>query len=86
VVVAHGGWLSLSALSLSLTHTFSGSIAQKQPVQNLYGLSNQTVPQACFPDGFRVSNLGTKLIDKPVQSLYGLVLQSRPHSIPVALE
>ena len=27
---------------------------------------------------------GYKLIDKPVQNLYGLVLQSRPHSIPVA--
>ena len=29
---------------------------------------------------------GYKLIDKPVQSLYGLVLQSRPHSIPVAID
>ena len=28
---------------------------------------------------------GYKLIDKPVQNLYGLVLQSRPHSIPVAI-
>jgi hypothetical protein len=29
---------------------------------------------------------GYKLIDKPVQTLYGLVLQSRPHSIPVAID
>ena len=29
---------------------------------------------------------GYKLIDKPVQNLYGLVLQSRPHSIPVAID
>ena len=26
------------------------------------------------------------MIDKPVQNLYGLVLQSRPHSIPVAID
>ena len=52
-----------------------GSIAQKQPVQTLYGLSNQIVPRACFPDGIRVSNRpGYNLIDKPVQNLYGLVL------------
>jgi len=29
---------------------------------------------------------GYKLIDKAVQILYGLVLQSRPHSIPVAID
>ena len=29
---------------------------------------------------------GYKLIDKPVQNLYGLVLQSQPHSIPVAID
>ena len=29
---------------------------------------------------------GYKFIDKPVQNLYGLVLQSRPHSIPVAID
>ena len=64
-----------------LRQELQGSVAQKQPVQTLYGFSNQIVPRACFPDGIRVSNLplGNNLIDKPVQSLYGLVLQSRPH-------
>ena len=57
---------------------------KKEPVQTLYGFSNQIVPE-------RVSRTGSvfpifrryKLIDKAVQSLYGLLLQSRPHSIPV---
>ena len=50
-------------------------LLKKQPVQTLYGFSNQIVPRACFPDGIRVSNLpGVQLIDKAVQSLYGLVL------------
>ena len=62
-------------------------LLKKQAVQTLYGLSNQIVPRACFPDGildlrrgsvFPIAR-GYKLIDKPVQSLYGLVLQSRPH-------
>ena len=48
------------------------------------------VPSSCttgvFPgrDPFPIAR-GYKMIDTPVQSLYGLVLQSRPHSIPVAL-
>jgi len=42
----------------------------KQPVQTLYGLSDQIVPKACFPDGIRVSNRpGTKLIHKPEHSM-----------------
>ena len=32
-------------------------LLKKQPVQTLYGFSNQIVPRACFPDGIRVSNL-----------------------------
>ena len=38
-------------------------LLKKQPVQTLYGFSNQIVPRACFPDGIRVSNLPGVQID-----------------------
>ena len=38
-------------------------LLKKQPVQTLYDFSNQIVPQACFPDGIRVSNLLVVQID-----------------------
>jgi hypothetical protein len=84
--MTHHG-LEHGSTNSGLRKEWKGSIAQKQVVQTLYGLSNQIVPRACFPDGIRVSNRpGYKLIDTPVQILYGLVLKSRPHSIPVAID